>query len=197
MGQERTDFFEVEVGVRQGCGLSPILFSIYINILAKELAQSGIGIMVGSAKIASLLYADDIVLITETAEELKKGMAIATAWAKRWRCSINQDKSKVVVFGQKQRRIDDWMLGGGRIEQVNSYKYLGVDVKGNLKWADMKKRLVNKTRRTMTKAWAMGVQSGHLSVKAADAIWKVIVRPTAEYGAEIWGEDEWEEMEKI
>ena len=112
VGQERTDFFEVEVGVRQGCGLSPILFSIYINTLAKEVAQSGIGIMVGSAKIASLLYADDIVLITETAEELKKGMAIATAWAKRWRCSINQDKSKVVVFGEKQGRIDDWMLGG-------------------------------------------------------------------------------------
>ena len=197
VGNERTDFFDVEVGVRQGCGLSPILFSIFINTLAKEIAQSGIGIEMESEKIAILLYADDIVLITDTAEELKKGMRIATDWGKKWRCSFNQKKSNVIVFGQRRILVNDWTLGGKKIEQVNTYKYLGLDMKGNLKWKGLRERLTEKTRRIMTIVWAMGVQAGHLSVKAADIVWKVLVRPIAEYGAEIWGEEKWEEMEKI
>ena len=70
-------------------------------------------------------------------------------------------------------------------------------MKGNLKWKGLRERLTEKTRRIMTIVWAMGVQAGHLSVKAADIVWKVLVRPIAEYGAEIWGEEKWEEMEKI
>ena len=47
VGEEKTEFFEVEVGVRQGCVLSPILFSIYINGMAKAVKEGGKGIQVG------------------------------------------------------------------------------------------------------------------------------------------------------
>ena len=197
VGPERTEFFDVEAGVRQGCGLSSILFSIFINTLAKEITQSSIGIIVENEKIAILLYADDIVLITDSAVNLKIGLRIATDWGKKWRCSFNQKKSNVIVFGQRRIQVNDWTLGGKRIKQVDTYKYLGLNMKGNLKWKDMKERLTKKTRRIMTIVWAMGVQAGHLSVKAADIVWKALVRPIAEYGAEIWGEDKWEQMEKI
>ena len=83
VGQERTDFFDVEVGVRQGCVLSPILFSIYINTLAKEIVESRIGIKIDNDKIAILLYADDIVLIADTAEDLRIGMKITTECGKK------------------------------------------------------------------------------------------------------------------
>ena len=45
-GDEKTEYFGVEAGVRQGCVLSPLLFSIYINVLAEEINGSGIGIEV-------------------------------------------------------------------------------------------------------------------------------------------------------
>ncbi|NRA91848.1 MAG: hypothetical protein HRU26_04035, partial [Psychroserpens sp.] len=65
LGQDETEYFSIEAGVRQGCVLSPILFSIFINKMAKEVMASGIGIYVTSKKIAILLYADDIVIITD------------------------------------------------------------------------------------------------------------------------------------
>lgn len=90
-----------------------------------------------------------------------------------------------------------WTQGGKENKQVNVYKYLGLDIKGNVKWNMMKDRITKKTRRIMNIVWAMGIQSGYLSVVAADMAWKVLVRPIAEYGAEVWGEDRWDEMEKI
>ena len=72
VGEEKTDFFDVDIGVRQGCVLSPILFSIYINGLAKEIENTGIGINILGRKIAILMYADDIVIVADTAEDLQR-----------------------------------------------------------------------------------------------------------------------------
>ena len=197
VGGDRTDFFDVEIGVRQGCVLSPTLFSIYINGLAKEIAESGMGIEVGGRKIAILMYADDIVITTDSQADLMKGMEIATKWGRKWRCSYNQKKSQVVVFGQRKLKEVEWRLGGEQIDQVPNYKYLGLDLKGNLSWKKHRERLLSKARKNMTIAWAMGIQSGHLSVVAAKNVWKTLVRPIVEYVAEICGDVKWDGLEKL
>ena len=179
VGNEKTDYFGVEVGVRQGCVLSPLLFSIYINVLAKEINGSGIGIEVLGRKVAILLYADDIVLISGSAEGLKRGMAIATSWGRKWQCTFNRGKSEVVVYGSRKERDGEWSLGGGRVEQVGSYKYLGLDLKGNLGWKKLKERLIEKAKKNMRAAWAMGIRKGQLTVRAAEQVWKTLLRPIA------------------
>ena len=67
-----TDWFECPIGVKQGDTISPTLFAIYINDLAEELKDSGLGVELDSDfQIASLLYADDIVLLSETEGDLQ------------------------------------------------------------------------------------------------------------------------------
>ena len=34
LGEEKTDWFNLEVGLRQGCILSPVLFSVFIDRMA-------------------------------------------------------------------------------------------------------------------------------------------------------------------
>ena len=48
---EKSGSFNVEQGVAQGCSLSPILFSVFINDLLKEVEQAELGIQLSSGKI--------------------------------------------------------------------------------------------------------------------------------------------------
>ena len=71
LGEEKTDWFGLEVGLRQGCILSPILFSIFIDGLAEEVKKVG-GAKYGEIIVSLLLFADDVVLVAEDRKMLKK-----------------------------------------------------------------------------------------------------------------------------
>ena len=59
---EKSDLFNVEQGVSQDCSLSPILFSVFINDLLKEVEQTGLGVQLSSGKtVGGMLSADDFV----------------------------------------------------------------------------------------------------------------------------------------
>ena len=59
---EQSAAFNVEQGVAQGCSLSPILFSVFINGLLKEVEQAELGIELSNgAIIGGMLFADDFV----------------------------------------------------------------------------------------------------------------------------------------
>ena len=66
-----TQWFMIRAGVRQGQNDSPTAFAVFINSLAVELKQLNIGITIGHSKVSILLFADDIVLITEKENELQ------------------------------------------------------------------------------------------------------------------------------
>ena len=68
---EKSDTFKIEQGVAQGCSLSPILFSVFINDLLKEVEQTGLGIQLRSGKtVRGMLFADDFVGISDSKESL-------------------------------------------------------------------------------------------------------------------------------
>ena len=51
--------------MKQGCILSPILFSMFINDFAEDLRSLGKGIQIDSSLLSCLMYADDIVVFAE------------------------------------------------------------------------------------------------------------------------------------
>ena len=66
--------FFCSLRVRQGECLSPPLFSLYLNDIEEQFMVSGFeGLDLNMFQLFMLLYADDIVILASTAEELQHG----------------------------------------------------------------------------------------------------------------------------
>ena len=71
MDNEVSNFQQINRGVRQGCILSPDLFSLYSEMIMRHLEGTP-GIQFGGHSSNNLRYADDTVLIAETEEDLQE-----------------------------------------------------------------------------------------------------------------------------
>ena len=67
------DWFQIGKGVHQGCILSPCLFNLYSEYIMRNarLDEAQAGIKIAGRKINNLRYADDVILMVESEEELK------------------------------------------------------------------------------------------------------------------------------
>ncbi len=62
---------ESHSGLKQGDTLSPTLFGIFINDIVREINDLNLGVKIGNKKLSILLYADDIVLLSDTENGLQ------------------------------------------------------------------------------------------------------------------------------
>ncbi|KAI3372237.1 hypothetical protein L3Q82_022742 [Scortum barcoo] len=63
--------FPVHVGLRQGCPLSPVLFIIFMDRISRR-SQGPEGVRFGNHRISSLLFADDVVLLASSSQDLQR-----------------------------------------------------------------------------------------------------------------------------
>ena len=144
---EKSDSFNVEQGVAQGCSLSPILFSVFINDLLKEVEQAELGIQLSSGKtIGGMLFADDFVGVSDSKESLQKLIDVVYSYCSKWRLRANVFKSAVMVFS-KDAVNGCWKWGKHSLPKVSSYSYLGIDFSSNGAWDMHIKKLLDNGRK--------------------------------------------------
>ena len=120
LGEEKTEWFSLDVGLRQGCILSPVLFSIFIDGLAAEVKKIG-GAKYGELVLSLLLFADDIVLVAESEKQMQEMLDVVYKYSQKNRFKFNKDKCKIMIFGKKAKN-KKFRLGGSELEVVHSYK---------------------------------------------------------------------------
>ena len=96
-GDFESDWFDQEFGLKHGCVLSPTLFSVLMNDLVSMLSEHNLGVNLASDIINSLLFADDIVLMGKSEQELQTLLNITARFASKWNLKFNFKKSKVMV----------------------------------------------------------------------------------------------------
>jgi hypothetical protein len=185
-GDKRTEFFSSHIGIRQGDNLSPNLFKLLLDDLPKELNNAHCNpVMLNNKKVNCLLYADDIVLISESPEGLQTAIDITEQYGSNLGLEINTKKTKIMTFSCTGRKsIDTYTVNNNHIEEVQSYKYLGLQLSscGNMTLARANLyasaiKAFFKFRRTL--------DHKHIKVTTLIKIFEALIEPILLYSCEI------------
>ena len=102
---EASQSVEFERGVRQGCVLSPDLFSVYSEVLINALEDLN-GVLVGGVNIHNLRYADDTVLMAKSEEDLQKLVNRLDQISREFGMEINIKKTEVMTVSKRTVKPD-------------------------------------------------------------------------------------------
>jgi hypothetical protein len=132
------------IGVKQGFPLSPTLFGIYIDKLERCLEKAGcVGTILARIVIILLLYADDIVLMARCPFDLNKQLRILKDLCSNMGMIVNTDKTKVMIIKSKKNTYANFIYDNSKLEEVTSYKYLGIDIHHKLNWNHRIEKSIN------------------------------------------------------
>ena len=120
-GHGTTDWFQI--GVRQGCILSPCLFNFYAEYIMRNagLEEAQAGIKIAGRNINNLRYADDTILMAESEEELKSLLMKVKEESEEVGLKLNIQKTKIMASGP----ITSWQIDGETVETVVDFIFLG------------------------------------------------------------------------
>lgn len=122
-----TEKFRVKKGVRQGCPLSVLLFLIYLEDLEERWTRKNEGgVVIGKDKIYCLKFADDVVVLADSAAGLRDMIKDLERFSDGSGLEVNEKKAKVMIFRKGGREgKEKWKYKNRELEVVKEYKYLG------------------------------------------------------------------------
>ena len=179
-------------GVLQGGIISPKLFNLYLSDMEQYFDKNQ-GLRINDTTYTHLLYADDLVLISESASGMQILLDNLAMYCRKWHLLINSQKSKVMIiepYSRKKLNITpcEFSVDNEKLEIVDSYKYLGHVISNGRKTHDlMFEHLASQAQRAMHALnerikTTVGYLSPNLSLKMFDTH----ILPILEYNSEIW-----------
>ena len=163
-------------GTSAGTLLGPLLFIANVHDVPKCILPK---------------FADDLVALSVSSNyyNVEKDLQSATdqlsEWAKREGMELNTEKTKVMLFGDLSDRISI-TLNGIQIENVDSFKYLGVLLDKELSFSQQTDYAVGKVKRATAKV-ARLIDGRHgIPIEVGINLYKTIVRPHMEHALPVW-----------
>jgi hypothetical protein len=187
---ELTDSFPILKGVKQGDTLSPLLFNIFINDLIKELNnENSCPPTLDGQTIGSLLYADDLILLSTSQVGLQNSLNKLSDYCKKWKLEVNRSKSQTMHF-TKTGKSDNhtFSFNDQSLEWVNNYSYLGLELSSNCSFRKAEENMCRKASKAMFKLKSL-LNNTNISPGTGLKLFDQLIKPIALYGSEIWGPD--------
>ena len=185
-----TSFFDYQKGVRQGCPLSPLLFNIYVNDLFETMNKgndSDIFLDEKGNKINILMYADDLIILSESKEGLQKQIDKVENYCSKWKLQINNKKTKIMIFNRGNRLINSqFHTKNAKLENVKEFKYLGITISANN--CSFSPTIMDLSIKATQVVYALNnkIKLSKLPTKPALKLFNTLISPILLYGSEVW-----------
>ena len=180
--------FECQKGVRQGCPLSPLLFSLFVSDLEDTLKSTSSGkIRIGEQDITIVMFADDLVLLADSSDGLRQSLSVLQDYCRTWHLTINAEKTKVMICSNVSPSAHfSFYINDTEIEITPSINYLGLVLTSNGSMTSAISSLTNQARKAvfalLKKITYLDFPPPFLMCRLFDAL----VTPVLEYGCQIW-----------
>ena len=212
MNGKVSEYFACSIGVRQGENMSPTLYALFVNDLKEYLQDKfkGLPFLTQLFKeiletdhenvfnMFLLMYADDTVILAETAQELQLALDAHNQYCKTWELTVNISKTKVMVFSRGKCNYSklNFTFGENHLEIVDEYIYLGVKMSYNGKTGKLTNHLHNQGQKAM---FGMLQRSRKLNIPLdlVSDLFDTLVTPVLLYGCEIYAPYKYESIENV
>ena len=122
VGSGMSNELHVNIGLRQGSALSPLLFILLMGLIGRKISTTD--------ALRKIMYAYDIVVAAEHREESQGALEEWNYMFKKHGLKMNLDKTEV-MWVEKQREELNISLEEKYIKQVNNCVYLGGNISEN------------------------------------------------------------------
>ena len=185
-----SDWFDVHAGLKQGCVLSPLLFNAFVNDLIHAIRSLNCGVPFDEDdSVSILLYADDIVLLSDNEEKLQTMLDCLNDWCHAWGLTINFNKSKAMHFRTPSASKTEYLFlcGDSHLELVTQYIYLGVLFTEHLNFMLMSKIAAQSASRALGLLISKDKAFGGMPFECFTKCYDATVQATIDYSAPLWG----------
>ena len=190
IGNKFSKPFKTNRGVRQGCVLSPLLFILFLSDLQELLDRSKDNVKLDKdVEISCLMWADDILILSETKEGLQRKLNTLAGYSKVNRLTVNTKKTQCMIFNKTGRLLKNhkFTYNNTTLECVREYKYLGFIVTPSGEILTGLKDLRNRAMRALAKLRkSLGAYFRH-DISNTIHLYTYIVRPILLYCCDFWG----------
>ena len=192
--REEGEWFEVGVGLKQGCVMSPWLFNLFMDGVMREVREKvdDVGATMWDArrncewKVEWLMFADDTVLIGDSEEKLERLVHEFERVCGRRKLKVNVTKSKTMKIGKNVEENEmNVHLNNRRMDEVDTYRYLGVDISNDSGMSEEVNHRIGEARKAcgaLKDLW----KKRHISREAKVGMYEGIIEPSLLYGCEAW-----------
>jgi hypothetical protein len=133
--------------------------------------------------LETVLFADDQVVIAENEDELQRGMHELEKSVKKHNMKISCAKTKTLAFKGKDPVRSKVVIANKIIEQVNTFRYLGVDI-SYTREVDVGNKLHKFIK--VTGAINRTLPANKVRKETRTRVYNTLAVPTLIYGCEVW-----------
>ena len=196
---EYSEYFDIAVGLRQGEIISPILFSLFVEDLELYLqTDPASGLNIQDLCVILLLFADDMVILAESLNDLPKSLDNLCLYCDEWGLEVNTDKTKIMDFRNRGilKNNESWTYKNIAIEAANDFNYLGCTFNYTGSFTLNNQTLYGKGLKAMN-VLISNLKRYNTSPRVALQLFDAFVSPILYYSCEVSGFSRADILEKL